>query len=53
MSEKIVVVAFRDDSKNSVAYREFESTEKAIKFYAEMLNKPEVKVISTRKFNRQ
>jgi len=46
---KITVVAFRDNQKRSVAYREFETVEGAVKFYTKYLNSPNVRVISTRK----
>ena len=46
---KIVVVAFQDDQKRSVAYREFKTPEGAIRFYEKYLRLPNVRTISTRK----
>lgn len=45
----ITVVAFRDDQKRSVAYRNFSFVDDAVVFYRTMLEKDEVRVISTRK----
>lgn len=50
---RITIVAFRDDRKRSVAYREFRDEGKAVAFYARMLGKPEVRVISTRKVQEE
>jgi hypothetical protein len=46
---KIIIVAFVDDSPNSVAYQKFEDLEKAVAFYRKQLEKDSVRVISTRK----
>jgi len=46
---RIIVVAFRDDQKRSVAYREFKTIEGAVKFYTKYLSFPNVRTISTRK----
>lgn len=46
---KICIVAFKDNSKHSVAYRDFDNIEAAVRFYAKQLEKEEVRVISTRK----
>ena len=45
----ITIVAFRDDAPNSVAYQKFEDVDKAVAFYRRMLEKENVRVISTRK----
>ncbi|HUV42292.1 MAG TPA: hypothetical protein VMY36_00030 [Patescibacteria group bacterium] len=51
----ITIVAFRDDQARSVAYKKFDTTlipyvtiEEAVKFYKKMIEKKDVKVISTR-----
>jgi len=46
---KITVCAFTDNQKNSVAYRNFDTIEKAVEFYRRQLEKDNVNVISTRK----
>jgi len=46
---KITVCAFTDSSQYSVAYKCFDSVEKAVEFYKKMLEKDNVNVISTRK----
>ena len=46
---KITICAFTDKAKNSVAYRNFDSIEKAVAFYEKMLKQENVNVISTRK----
>lgn len=45
----ITIVAFKDDDTNSVAYKKFESVEKAVEFYLRQLLDDDVRVISTRK----
>ena len=46
---RITVVAFTDNGKNSVAYKNFDNIEKAAEFYKSMLEKDDVNVVSTRK----
>ena len=50
---KITVVAFTDNQKNSVAYKNFDSIEKAVAFYKKMLEKDFVNTISTRKIEEK
>ena len=50
MKKKIItIVAFGDYAPNSVAYKKFEDTDKAIEFYKKQLEDDNVRVISTRK----
>lgn len=46
---RITVVAFTDEQKNSVDYRNFVTIEKAVEFYEKMLRLEYVNTISTRK----
>lgn len=46
---RITVVAFTDKEKNSVAYKNFPSVEKAVAFYKKMLETKGVNTISTRR----
>ena len=45
----ITICAFTDNKSNSVAYKKFDTIEKAIEFYKTQIEKEEVNVISTRK----
>ena len=47
----ITICAFTDNEPNSVAYKKFDSIDKAVEFYRKMLEKENVNVISTRKIN--
>ena len=50
MKKKIItIVAFQDSAPNSVAYKKFQDTEKAVAFYKKQLENDNVRVISTRK----
>ena len=54
MKEMIITIcAFTDNQPNSVAYRKFNSIDKAIEFYRKMLEKDNVNVISTRKITKE
>ena len=46
---QITICAFTDNQSNSVAYKKFDSIEKAVEFYKKMLERDFVSVISTRK----
>jgi len=50
---KITICAFRDDTKRSVAYRNFDSIDKAVSFYQKMLENKNVNTISTRCINEK
>lgn len=47
----ITICAFIDTQPNSVAYKKFDSVEKAVEFYRKHLERDDVNVISTRKIN--
>ena len=49
----ITICAFTDNRPNSVAYRKFDTIEKAVDFYRKMLYKDFVNVISTRKIKNE